>query len=114
MSDSVSAEGGEARRDFETSAHYPFDLDWMSATGKGVRVGIVDSGVEAAHEGLRGKIKHCWEAKTEGDRVVFVETDVGDSAGHGTACAGIVSSIAKDAELHSIKVLGATGIGDGH
>ena len=90
------------------------ERDWKSATGKGVRIGIVDSGVEADHEGLKGKINECYEASTEGDRVVFIPTDVGDAAGHGTACAGIVSSIAKDAEINSIKVLGASGIGDGH
>lgn len=113
MSDSFTT-GGEQGGIAETPGHYPIDRDWMRATGKGVRVGIVDSGVEAVHEGLKGRIKHCWEAKTEGDRVVFEESKEGDSAGHGTACAGIVSSIAKDAELHSIKVLGSAGIGDGH
>ncbi|MGI8556387.1 MAG: S8 family peptidase, partial [Pyrinomonadaceae bacterium] len=53
------------------------------------------------------------EAKPEGKRVTFVDSAAGDSAGHGTACAGIISSIAPNAELYSIKVLGAGNSGDG-
>jgi subtilisin family serine protease len=87
---------------------------WKSARGKGVRIGIVDSGVDDSHDGLVGKINDCFEARTEGNRVVFEKTEAGDSAGHGTACAGIISKIAPDAEINSIKVLGAGGLGDGH
>lgn len=87
---------------------------WQNATGKGVRVGIVDSGIESAHEMLGGRIKDCFEARAKKGRIVFEPSESGDSAGHGTACAGIISSIAPDAELYSIKVLGAGGLGDGH
>ncbi len=88
--------------------------NWKSATGKGVRVGIVDSGIEKEHVGLSGKILNCFEAANEGSRIVFNEVGSGDSAGHGTACAGIISSVAPDVEIDSIKVLGAGGMGDGH
>lgn len=88
--------------------------DWKAATGKGVRVGIVDSGVDSDHEILRGRINECYEARVDERRIVFDLTECGDSAGHGTACAGIISSIAPDAEINSIKVLGATGLGDGN
>ena len=37
----------------------------------------------------------------------------GDLCGHGTACAGVVRSIAPDAELHSVRVLGAGFTGSG-
>ncbi len=87
---------------------------WRDKTGKGVRVGIVDSGVESDHEMLSGRINNCFEARLENGRIVFDRTGSGDSAGHGTACAGIISSIAPDAEINSIKVLGPGGLGDGH
>lgn len=87
---------------------------WRSATGRGVSVAIVDSGIDTTHPELEGKIVESVEARLDNKRIVFDPSDIGDSAGHGTACAGIVASIAPDVEIHSIKVLGATGLGDGH
>jgi subtilisin len=87
--------------------------DWKNRTGKGVSVAVIDSGIDTQHQDLQGKIIESLEAKPENKRVVFVPTDSGDSAGHGTACAGIITSIAKDAEIYSIKVLGSTASGDG-
>lgn len=90
------------------------DAAWRRATGKGVTVGIVDSGIDVNHPELAGRVFESVEARAENKRIVFDESVAGDSAGHGTACAGIVASIAPDAAIHSIKVLGAGGIGDGH
>lgn len=87
--------------------------DWKSRTGKGVGVAIIDSGIDANHPKLQGKIIESVEAVSEHKRVLFVKSENGDSAGHGTACAGIINSIAPDAEFYSIKVLGAGGAGDG-
>ena len=95
------------------STYFQLDDGWKSRTGKGVEVAIIDSGIDVNHPDLNGKVKTSVEAQADNKRVIFVETDVGDSAGHGTACAGIITKIAPDAEIHSIKVLGAGGIGDG-
>lgn len=89
------------------------DPGWRSRTGRGVSVAIVDSGIDEAHPDLAGRVKESVIARADSQRVVFEPTDTGDSAGHGTACAGIVAGIAPDAELFSVKVLGAGGIGDG-
>lgn len=87
--------------------------NWREATGRGVIVAIVDSGIESTHPELAGKVIESVEARVEGNRVVFDPSAAGDSAGHGTACAGIISRIAPDAKFASVKVLGAGGLGDG-
>lgn len=90
-----------------------FSEEWKNRTGKGVEIAIIDSGVDAAHPDLSGKIVEAVEAQADFKRVLFVPSTSGDSAGHGTACAGIISSLAPDARLYSIKVLGAQASGDG-
>jgi subtilisin family serine protease len=74
---------------------------WGGSRGEGVRVCIVDSGIDAAHP-LVGGVQ---EAVTpSGERLV---PDIhGDANGHGTACAGIVRAIAPDCEIGSARVLG--------
>lgn len=105
--------------DFETgqfgdfSAYFQLDDGWRSRTGKGVAVAIIDSGVDGQHPELEGKVLESVEARVDNKRVLFVPSEGGDSAGHGTACAGIISKIAPDARFHSIRVLGAGGLGDG-
>jgi subtilisin family serine protease len=101
--------------EFESRTPTLFQLDerWRSAKGNGVSVAIVDSGIDTAHPDLVGKVVESVEARVEGKRVIFDPSNAGDSAGHGTACAGIVAKIAPDSRIYSIKVLGAEGLGDG-
>lgn len=86
---------------------------WKGRTGLGVKVAIVDSGIDTNHPALKGKVKESVEAVIENGKVTFKPSSSGDAAGHGTACAGIVTEIAPDAELYSIKVLGANASGSG-
>ncbi len=80
------------------------------STGKGVRVAVVDSGIEHDHPALgdcvKGGIKV--EFDPEAENCVRYEPDdpPEDLAGHGTACAGIIHSIAPEAEIYSVRVLG--------
>ncbi|HVF29521.1 MAG TPA: S8 family serine peptidase [Pyrinomonadaceae bacterium] len=97
----------------EASTYFRLGDEWRSASGRGVSVAIVDSGIDVEHPDLEGKIVASVEARLDDKRVVFDASTAGDSAGHGTACAGIISGIAPQAELFSIKVLGAGGLGDG-
>jgi subtilisin len=86
---------------------------WQGRTGRGVRVAVIDSGIDAEHPALKGKVKIAVEAVVEGGRITFQPSQTGDAAGHGTACAGIITMIAPDVELYSIKVLGANASGSG-
>ncbi|MFE7618470.1 S8 family serine peptidase [Streptomyces sp. NPDC057496] len=87
----------------------------VPGTGRGVRVCVVDSGVERDHPGV-GPVAGSWvvlkDPETGGTEVR--PTDTGDSCGHGTACAGIIRRTAPECELHSVRVLGErfSGTGD--
>jgi len=94
-------------------SYFQIDDSWKSRTGKGVSVAVIDSGIDENHPDLKGKIKESVEAKPDNKRIIFETSITGDSAGHGTACAGIIAKIAPETEFYSIKVLGAGGLGDG-
>lgn len=103
----------ESNENSTISTYFQIDESWKQRTGKGVSVAVIDSGIDANHPDLQNKVKASVEARADNKRVVFDESEAGDSAGHGTACASIISRIAPDAEFYSIKVLGAGGLGDG-
>jgi len=89
--------------------------DWAlgGATGKGVRVCILDSGIEAGHPLVAGIEGAVVVSLGEDDEPVVEEDDEGDLCGHGTACAGIIRSIAPECSLFSVRVLGAGYTGSG-
>ena len=87
---------------------------WGESTGKGVSVCILDSGVDAGHE-LVGEVSKAVAVSLDADGQAVVEEDTeGDLCGHGTACAGVVRSLAPECDIISVRVLGAgfTGSGD--
>jgi subtilisin family serine protease len=97
----------------EWPARVDRDWAWGGSTGKGVRVCILDSGIEAGHP-LIGDVQGQWSvAMGPDDEAVVSEDEQGDACGHGTACAGIVRSLAPDVELYSVRVLGAGYTGSG-
>jgi subtilisin family serine protease len=89
------------------------DWAWGGATGAGVRVCVLDSGVEGGHP-LVGDVQQSVAISIEGDEVIVEENDTeGDLCGHGTACAGVIRSLAPDCEIVSVRVLGAGYTGSG-
>jgi len=85
---------------------------WGGSTGAGVRVCILDSGVELDHP-LVGPVQRSVAVVRGDEGLRVVENDEGDLCGHGTACAGIVRALAPDCELASARVLGAGYTGGG-
>jgi subtilisin family serine protease len=89
--------------------------DWaIDGSGGAVDVCVVDSGIEFGHP-LVGEIKTAVAIVRDADGEIGVVGDeLGDVCGHGTACAGIIRSIAPGCRMHSVRVLGAgaTGAGD--
>jgi subtilisin family serine protease len=102
------AGGGGAAADAAWPA--PVTREWAigGADGAGVRVCIVDSGVDATHP-LVGVLTTA--VAVQDDEIV--PDELGDVSGHGTACAGIVRAIAPACELASVRVLGADMTGGG-
>jgi subtilisin len=89
--------------------------DWAlgGSTGEGVRVCILDSGVDASHS-LVGELESAVVISMGEDEEVVAEEDTeGDVSGHGTACAGIVRRLAPEARISSVRVLGSSFTGSG-
>jgi serine protease AprX len=81
--------------------------------GKGVRIAVVDTGIDGEHPDFRGRVA---------ETVSFCLEDVTDLNGHGTHCAGVAAGtgaasegryrgVAPGATLYIAKVLGSDGNG---
>ncbi len=87
---------------------------WDISRGNGVRIAIVDTGVQNDHPDLRGKV-------VMGYNYVNGNWNPYDYNGHGTHCAGIaaaatnngvgIAGMAPGAEIYAVKVLGDNGSG---
>lgn len=74
--------------------------------GTGVRVAIIDTGVEADHPWVGGKLAESYGVTLfEDGRADIEPCKPLDVCGHGTAAAGQVRRVAPEAELISIRVL---------
>jgi subtilisin family serine protease len=90
---------------------------WTRSTGGGVTIGIVDTGVDAAHPDLAGKVVAMADCVGK----PCVQGAAPDTHGHGTIVSGIaaavtsngrgVAGVAPDARLAVAKVLNAGGEG---
>ncbi|HET8570988.1 MAG TPA: S8 family serine peptidase [Candidatus Limnocylindria bacterium] len=91
------------------------DWAWGGATGKGVTIAIIDSGVERDHPRVHGRLVESVAVQTTADGHHTVEPDPSgiDLFGHGTACAGIITGLAPEVDIVSVRVLGADLKGKG-
>ncbi|MFD2114169.1 S8 family serine peptidase [Paenibacillus yanchengensis] len=92
------------------------NIQFKPLSSKKIRVAIMDSGIDASHKDLEGKVLKEYNAIE--DNVYSTSVDV---FGHGTAIAGIISAIDNDfgilgvtqnVELVSVKVLDDEGRGN--
>ena len=86
---------------------------WGGSSGAGVRVAVIDSGIDASHPAIEGRVSGYVAITEANGELIYDESPHDDSCGHGTACAGVIRSIAPDCELYSIKVLGSAMTGRG-
>jgi subtilisin family serine protease len=71
-----------------------------------VRVCVLDSGVDGSHPAVGGVARSVAVIKDDEGYAQVLDDDEGDVFGHGTACAGIIRSLAPMAEISSARVLG--------
>jgi subtilisin len=91
------------------------DWAWGGATGAGVRVAVIDSGIEEGHPAVghvEGAVALDHDPEAPGG-IRATEGPHADLFGHGTACAGIIRGIAPACELTSVRVLGERLTGKG-
>jgi subtilisin len=88
---------------------------WEGGTGAGVKVAIIDSGIDAGHPAVGhvegGVVVEFDPEADDGTRVI--EGPHEDLFGHGTACAGIIRAVAPEVALYSVRVLGTRLTGKG-
>jgi subtilisin family serine protease len=84
---------------------------WGGADGTGVRVAVIDSGVEADHPQLGDCVDNDNGIAfgVQNGEVVSRTGPHADAFGHGTACTGIIHALAPKSRVTSVKVLG-TGL----
>ena len=89
------------------------DNAWRRSRGKGVRIAVLDTGVDHEHPALAENVRFSYDAIEEAEGGE-------DGSGHGTYVAGIIAAsnrgtekvgVAPEAELYCLKVLGDDGRG---
>jgi thermitase len=94
---------------------------WAHTTGQGVRVGIVDTGVDLNHEDLAGRVVESISCVGANGDQAKCNGSAQDDQGHGTHVAGIIAAnkdnglgiagVAPGAQLVVAKALSAQGTG---
>lgn len=78
-------------------------------SGRGVRVAVIDSGVDGSHPLVGGVSEYvAFTLDPDAEGGVRMDADAHDDLyGHGTACAAVIRSLAPQVELVSVRVLGS-------
>ncbi len=86
---------------------------WATSRGKGVKLVVIDTGIDMTHPELSGILKGGWNA-------ISTAATFNDDNGHGTHCAGTIAAkdddqgvvgVAPQIDLYGVKVLDENGSG---
>ena len=75
-------------------------------TGKGVRIAIIDSGIDTSDPRLRGVEMEGWSIQLGATGHALLAPDFADQNGHGTEIAAAIHRLAPDATLVAVKIMG--------
>ena len=87
---------------------------YAPANGQGVKIAIIDTGVDVNHPALKSHLapENEWFDFVDNDSNPQEEDDSAHAYGHGTAVAGIVLQVAPGSTILPIRVLNTDGSGD--
>lgn len=92
-------------REFD-GGEIPPQPGWGKLTGRGVKVALIDSGINAHHSHV-GWVAGGVTVRLDPEGYPTFEEGYRDRLGHGTAAAGIIRLRAPEAELYAVKIFEA-------
>lgn len=101
----------------QSNAVIPSALNTTKYTGKGVQVGVVDTGIDYEHPDLADNYKGGYDLVDLDDDPMETQIDEGIPTLHGTHVSGIIGAdgdmqgVAPDAEIYAYRALGPGGSG---
>lgn len=99
------------------SAVLPNDLNQTGFTGKGVKVAVIDTGIDYSHPDLKNNYVQGYDLVDLDDDPMETLPEDGIPTSHGTHVAGIIAAdgkikgVAPDAEIFAYRALGPGGAG---
>lgn len=90
----------------------------LGLTGKGVKIAIIDSGINMNHPAFAGRVKKQWDFVGDNPNKRVEDAIANDCGGHGTPVAGIAvgndpstnfKGVAPEADIYAYRVFSCTG-----
>ncbi|WP_370622213.1 S8 family serine peptidase [Bacillus sp. JCM 19034] len=110
IDDSVPFIGGEVSRGM-------LDEDGERLTGKGIKVAVIDTGIDYTHPDLKANYRGGYDVVDYDDDPMETKSQQGQPTLHGTHVAGIIAAngrvkgVAPEAEIYAYRALGPGGSG---
>lgn len=82
------------------------------ALGSGVKVAVIDTGLDLSHPAFAGKLAPASEWRDFVDGDLEPHETSGSNYGHGTGVAGVIAQVAPNATILPIRALNGDGLGD--
>lgn len=111
------ADNADVIEKMDPSKSKAYDLNETSYTGKGVKVGIIDTGIDYNHPDLEKNYQGGYDLVDFDDEPMETTPEEGPATSHGTHVAGIIAGdgdmkgVAPDAEIYAYRALGPGGTG---